>query len=57
MVLTLVSLLRAVVRAERVTRDTIYGALNAYLLTLVWGLVISGAANDAPNVEALVIIP
>ena len=29
---TLVSLLRAVVRAQRVTRDTIYGALSVYLL-------------------------
>jgi hypothetical protein len=31
LVLTLVSLLRAVARAERVTHDTIYGALSVYL--------------------------
>ena len=35
---TLVSLLRAVVRAERVTHDTIYGALSVYLLmAIAWG--------------------
>ena len=35
LVLTLVSLLRAVVRAERVTYDTIYGALSVYLLMAI----------------------
>jgi uncharacterized membrane protein YhaH (DUF805 family) len=35
---TLVSLLRAVVRDERVTHDTIYGALSVYLLmAIAWG--------------------
>jgi ion channel len=35
---TLVSLLRAVILAERVTRDTIYGALSVYLLmAITWG--------------------
>src|SRR5499433_2257777 len=38
LVFTLVSLLQAVVRAERVTHDTIYGALNVYLLmAIAWG--------------------
>ena len=37
LVFTLVSLLRAVVRAERVTGDTIYGAISVYLLmALTW---------------------
>lgn len=37
-VFTLVSLLRAVVRAERVTHDTIYGALSVYvLMAIAWG--------------------
>jgi hypothetical protein len=37
-VFTLVSLLRAVLRAERVTHDTIYGALSVYLLmAIAWG--------------------
>ncbi len=37
-VFTLVSLLHAVVRAERVTHDTIYGALSVYLLmAIAWG--------------------
>jgi hypothetical protein len=35
LVFTLVSLLRAVVRAERVTYDTIYGALSVYLLMAI----------------------
>ena len=35
LVFTLVSLLRAVVRAERVTHDTIYGALSVYLLMAI----------------------
>ena len=35
LVLTLVSLLRAVVRAERVTHDTIYGGLSVYLLMAI----------------------
>lgn len=36
---TLVSLLRAVLRSERVTHDTIYGAISVYLLmAIVWGL-------------------
>ena len=36
---TLVTLLRAVVRAEAVTSDTIYGALSVYLLmALTWGM-------------------
>jgi hypothetical protein len=35
LVLTLVLLLRAVVRAERVTYDTIYGALSVYLLMAI----------------------
>jgi hypothetical protein len=35
---TIVSLLRAVVRSERITHDTIYGSLNVYLLMgLTWG--------------------
>lgn len=35
LVFTLVSLLRAVIRAERVTPDTIYGALSVYLLMAI----------------------
>ena len=35
LVFTSVSLLRAVLRAERVTRDTIYGALSVYLLMAI----------------------
>jgi Ion channel len=36
---TLISLLRAVLRTETVTRDTIYGALSVYLLmAIVWGV-------------------
>lgn len=35
LVFTLVSLLRTVVRAERVTHDTIYGALSVYLLMAI----------------------
>jgi hypothetical protein len=36
---TLVSLLRAVLRTETVTRDTIYGALSVYLLmAFAWGI-------------------
>lgn len=36
---TLITLLRAVLRAETVTRDTIYGALSVYLLmAFVWGI-------------------
>jgi ion channel len=35
LVFTLVSLLRAVVGSERVTSDTIYGALSVYLLTAI----------------------
>jgi hypothetical protein len=39
LVFTLVSLLRAVLRDERVTHDTIYGALNVYLLmALGWSM-------------------
>jgi hypothetical protein len=35
---TLVSLLRAVLRADRVTADTIYGAVSVYLLmAILWG--------------------
>lgn len=35
---TIVSLLRAVVRSQRITHDTIYGSLNVYLLmALAWG--------------------
>lgn len=35
---TIVSLLRAVIRSERITHDTIYGSLNVYLLmALAWG--------------------
>jgi hypothetical protein len=42
LVLTLVSLLRAVVRAERVTHDTIYGALSVYLLmAITWAAAYS----------------
>src|SRR5262249_12239900 len=38
LVFTLISLLRAVILAERVTHDTIYGALSVYLLMAVtWG--------------------
>lgn len=38
LVFTLVSLLRAVIRSERVTSDTIYGALSVYLLmAIAWG--------------------
>jgi hypothetical protein len=40
--LTLVSLLRAVARAERVTHDTIYGALSVYLLmAIAWAAAYS----------------
>ncbi len=36
---TLITLLRAVLRAETVTRDTIYGALSVYfLMAFVWGI-------------------
>ena len=36
---TLIVLLRAVLRAETVTRDTIYGALSVYfLMAFVWGI-------------------
>jgi hypothetical protein len=36
---TLVSLLRAVLRTETITRDTIYGALSIYLLmAFLWGI-------------------
>jgi|SRR5215470_2211526 len=36
---TLVSLLRAVLRSETVTQDTIYGALSVYLLmAFLWGI-------------------
>jgi ion channel len=35
LVFTLVALLRAVIRAERVTHDTIYGALSVYLLMAI----------------------
>jgi hypothetical protein len=39
LVFTLVSLLRAILRYERVTHDTIYGALNVYLLmALGWSM-------------------
>ena len=42
LVLTLVSLLRAVARAERVTHDTIYGALSVYLLMgIAWAAACS----------------
>jgi Ion channel len=35
---TIISLLRAVVRSQRITHDTIYGSLNVYLLmALAWG--------------------
>ncbi len=35
---TLITLLKTVLRAERVTRDTIYGALSVYLLmAITWG--------------------
>ena len=35
LVFTLISLLRAVVRAERITHDTIYGGLSVYLLMAI----------------------
>lgn len=35
LIFTLISLLRAVLRAERVTTDTIYGALSVYLLMAI----------------------
>jgi len=36
---TLITLLRAVLRTETVTRDTIYGALSVYfLMAFVWGI-------------------
>ncbi len=39
LVFTLVSLLRAVVRSERVTHDTIYGAISVYLfMAITWGV-------------------
>ena len=42
LVLTLVSLLRAVARAERVTPDTIYGSLSVYLLmAITWAALYS----------------
>src|SRR5258707_10919898 len=42
LVLTLVSLLRSVARAERVTHDTIYGALSVYLLmAIAWAAAYS----------------
>lgn len=55
LVFTLVSLLRAVVRAERVTHDTIYGGLSVYLLmAITWAaayllLVTIEPLNLAPS--------
>src|SRR5260370_745687 len=50
LVFTLVALLRAVVRAERVTRDTIYGALSVYLLMAVaWAAAYSLLVTIQPG--------
>ena len=56
LVFTLVSLLRAVVRAERVTRDTIYGAISVYMLmAITWAaayLLLVTVQPDALTMDA-----
>jgi hypothetical protein len=50
LVFTLVSMLRAVVRAQRVTPDTIYGALSVYLLIgITWGAAYLLLVTLQPN--------
>ena len=50
LVFTLVSLLRAILSSERVTHDTIYGALNVYLLmALGWSMVYLLLVTVQPN--------
>jgi hypothetical protein len=50
LVFTLVSLLRAVLSDERVTHDTIYGALNVYLLmALGWSMAYLLLVNLQPH--------
>ena len=50
LVLTLVFLLRAVARAERVTHDTIYGALSVYLLMgIAWAAAYSLVVTIHPG--------
>jgi hypothetical protein len=54
LVFTLVSLLGAVIRAERVTHDTIYGALSVYLLTAIaWAAVYLLLVTIQPNAIAM----
>lgn len=49
-VFTLVSLLRAVIRAERVTHDTIYGGLSVYLLmAITWAAAYFLLVTLRPN--------
>jgi hypothetical protein len=50
LVFTLLSLLRAILRDERVTHDTIYGALNVYLLmALGWSMAYLLLATLQPH--------
>jgi hypothetical protein len=50
LVLTLVALLRAVARADRVTHDTIYGALSVYLLmAIAWAAAYSLLVTIHPD--------
>lgn len=57
LVLTLVLLLRAVVRAERVTHDTIYGGISVYLLmAITWAaayLLLVTVQPDAITLDAV----
>ena len=54
LVLTLVSLLQAVVGAERVTHDTIYGALSVYLLmAIAWAAAYSLLVTIHPGAIAM----
>ena len=55
LVFTLVSLLRAVIRAETVTHDTIYGALSVYLLmAITWAAAYFLLVTMQPGAIALV---
>jgi voltage-gated potassium channel len=54
---TIVSLLRAVIRSEQITHDTIYGSLNVYLLmALAWGsayLLLETIQPGALSIDAI----
>jgi Ion channel len=53
-VFTLVSLLRAVIRSERVTHDTIYGAISVYLLmAIAWGVAYLSLVTVQPGAIAM----